>query len=76
MAAGAAQDKPLEAIMIAIYTRNDDGSITYQGEQAWDSRDQVLQHFFRDDQPASSEKMEGWPHSIVTWHGDIGFGEE
>ena len=62
--------------MIAIYTKDiDTDQITYHGEQDWDSRKQLLEHFGLADERAETESMMGWPHAQVTWHGRIGFGE-
>lgn len=63
-------------MILEIYTRDTStGAISYHGPQDWASRDQALQYFFRDDEVASAEQMLGWPHCVVTWHGNLGFGE-
>ncbi|MCT8309196.1 hypothetical protein RMA73_00085 (plasmid) [Xanthomonas translucens pv. translucens] len=60
---------------IAIYIRNETGAITYKGEQHWDSRAQVIEHYYLP-KTGDHEQLVGWPHSAITWHGDHGFGEE
>lgn len=59
---------------IAIYSRDEQGLITYQGEQAWDSRQQVIEYYFLDAK-GETEQVLGWPHNAITWHGNTGFGE-
>jgi hypothetical protein len=60
---------------ISIYTRDQQGLIQFQGAQEWDSRAQVIEYY---DLPTNGEpeSMMGWPHNQVTWHGNIGFGDD
>lgn len=62
---------------LAIYTRNDAGQMTYRGEQEWESIDQLFEATYgwttkpSDFEPETYELM-GWPHTEITWYGDIG----
>lgn len=60
---------------LAIYHRDDQGLVTYHGEQEWDCREDVLDEYCQPRQPDETELMYGWSHPAVTWHGRIGFGE-
>ncbi|MGB6053730.1 MAG: hypothetical protein WBG17_00675 [Burkholderiaceae bacterium] len=60
---------------IAMYHRDASGTVKFMGSEDWDSREQALQYYFRDDEVPDTVEMMGWPHSKVTWHGDLGFGE-
>ena len=60
---------------IAIYTKDDQGLLAYHGEQQWDSLDQLLRHYSRDDETPQSEALSGWPHARVVWYGDLGIGQ-
>lgn len=60
---------------IAIYTRDESGLITYRGKRDWDSRAQVIDYYSLPE-TGKSERLLGWPHASVTWHGDLGFGED
>jgi hypothetical protein len=61
--------------MIAIYTRDDAGLITYLGQQDWGSRAQIIEHYYLTETP-EHERLLGWHHPSVSWHGNTGFGED
>lgn len=58
---------------LAIYTRDTAGLIEFHGVQYWSSPAQLLEHYFRDDEPAEQAEMLGWPDTRVTWHGSLGY---
>lgn len=62
-------------IPLHIYTRDSGGIVRYLGEESWESRQQVLEHYHRDHHQPQREVLAGWPHNAVIWYGDIGFGE-
>ena len=60
---------------IEIYTRNESGNVSYIGDEGWESREQVIEHYWLSHNKPEREELLGWPHPAVTWYGDLGFGE-
>lgn len=62
----------------AIYTRNEDGTVEFKGNQDWMgmSQQQVAEVYYRGDETPRQEVMAGWPHRAVVWFGDLGFGAQ
>lgn len=62
--------------MLPIYTRDDAGVMTYQGEQDWESEGLLLAFYDRSPSEAETVPLLGWPHAAVTWYGNIGIGHD
>ena len=54
--------------MISIYTRDDQGLITYHGPKGWSSEGAFLLHHELDDVEPEYERLQGWPHTQVRWY--------
>lgn len=59
---------------LAIYTRDEGGIVEGPRYQQWESKQQALEYYIRDDEPLETEHVMGWPHKAIEWHGSIGFG--
>ena len=62
-------------MLIAAYSRDENGSMTYHGEEEWDTENDYWVYYFRDDHaPEIEQGLMGWPHSSVEWRGNTGIG--
>lgn len=64
---------------LAVYHRNEAGQMTYEGEQEWDSLEQLFEATYGwTRKPSEYEQEEydlmGWPHAKIIWYGEIGIG--
>ena len=57
---------------LAIYQKDESGSIKFKGFEDWESEKDYLIHCCRINYTGVVEEMVGWQHSIVTWYGDVG----
>lgn len=61
---------------IPVYTRDESGQITYRGIEHWDSTEQMLEYYGRQDMQPETEQLIGWPHDRADWYGDTGIGRD
>lgn len=59
---------------IAIYSRDDQGLVTYVGSHWWPSLQDLLVYYFREDDQPEHDILVGWPHKYVTWYRGLGIG--
>lgn len=59
---------------LAIYSRDEQGMITYCGLESWSSLHALLSHYFCDTVQPQCDTLLGWPHMYVTWYRHIGIG--
>jgi hypothetical protein len=52
---------------LSIYTRDEQGIVSFEGQQGWSSEFQFLEHFDLLDVEPQEERVKGWPHSRVRW---------
>lgn len=60
-------------IDIAIYTRHEGGTITFDGVQQWESVEQLAEYYHCSGYTAEQEELVGWPDSSVTWLRNLGY---
>ncbi|MFG0229450.1 hypothetical protein [Achromobacter sp. 413638] len=60
---------------IEIYSKDEQGLISFHGEQGWDTREEAVDYYCQSGERTFVEQVMGWPHGAITWVGNIGFGE-
>lgn len=62
-------------MLIPVYTRDENGFITYHGQQEWDAEIDFWEYYFRVGHEVEREYgLMGWPHVVVDWRGNTGIG--
>ena len=58
----------MKKMTVSIYTRDEQGLVTYKGSQDWSSEGHFLLHYELADVEPEEERPLGWPHTRVRWY--------
>lgn len=58
---------------LAIYSKSEDGLVTFRGVEDWQSPMQMLEDCRQHDCDPEPSEMVGWPDAEVIWHGNTGY---